>query len=422
MKKALAFALAMTMAATSLVGCGSKKAETEAAKTTEAAKATEKETEASKATEKETEASKATEKETEAKATEKATEAGVETEAATEKTKADGVYKAAFLIPGTLGDKSFWDSGNEGLTRLKEDLGEDVFDFKVEQMGGNSADMANYEPTFLDYCESGEYDVIITGSWQCMDALVTAIDMYPDQKFILFDEEFDFEGNGNPDNIYNLLFKQNEVSYLVGVLGAKMTESNMLCFLGGMDGKVINDFLVGYIQGAADTNPDIKVAVSMVGNYEDSAKGKDLSLAMYNAGADYGFNVAGNAGLGLIEAAAETGKMAFGVDSDQAALLPDYAANIPTSALKNVGDGLYATIQKDMAGELNYGTTESMGFAENGVALVEDAHYEEMVPEDVRAYIDEVQQKISDGEIVVYTSADMTTDQIEELKASVAVQ
>ena len=97
MKKALAFALAMTMAATSLVGCGSKKAETEAAKTTEAAKATEKETEASKATEKETEASKATEKETEAKATEKATEAGVETEAATEKTKADGVYKAAFL-------------------------------------------------------------------------------------------------------------------------------------------------------------------------------------------------------------------------------------------------------------------------------------------------------------------------------------
>ena len=86
-----------------------------------------------------------------------------------------------------------------------------------------------------------------------------------------------------------------------------MSESGTISFLGGMDGKVIHDFMVGYIQGAKDTNPDIKVAVSMVGNYEDSAKGKDLSLAMYNAGADVGFNVAGNAGLGLIEAAAETG-------------------------------------------------------------------------------------------------------------------
>ena len=382
MKKALTFALALTMVAATVVGCGSKKKETEAP----------------------------------------ATEAAVETEAATEKTTSEGTYKAALLVPGTLGDKSFWDSSNAGLTALKEELGEDVFDFKVEQMGGNAADMANYEPTFLDYCDSGEYDVIITGSWQCVDALVTSMDMYPDQKFILFDEEFDFEGNGNPENLYNILFKQNEVSYLVGAIGAKMSDSGVLCFLGGMDGKVINDFLVGYIQGAVDTNPDVKVAVSMVGDFEDSAKGKDLSLAMYNAGADYGFNVAGNAGLGLIEAAAETGKMAFGVDSDQAALLPDYAANIPTSALKNVGDALYRAIKMDMDGELAYGTTEHLGFAENGVALVKDAHYEEMVPEDVRAYVDELEQKISDGEITVYTSADMTTDEIEALKASVAVQ
>lgn len=384
MKKALAFVLALTMTAAALTGCGSKQKETEAPAP--------------------------------------ATEAAVETEASTEKTTSDGVYKAAFLVPGTLGDKSFWDSGNEGLTRLKEELGEDVFDFKVEQMGGNSADMANYEPTFLDYCDSGEWDVIITGSWQCVDALLTAIDMYPDQKFILFDEEFDFEGNGNPENIYNVLFKQNEVSYLVGAAAASMSESGVICFLGGMDGKVINDFLVGYIQGAVDTNPDIKIPVNMVGNYEDSAKGKDLSLAMYNAGADMGFNVAGNAGLGLIEAAAETGKMAFGVDSDQAALLPDYAANIPTSALKNVGDALYRAIKLDMDGELGYGTKESLGFSENGVALVKDAHYEEMVPEEVRTYVDELEQKIIAGEIDVYTSAEMSTDEIETLKASVALQ
>jgi basic membrane protein A len=189
-----------------------------------------------------------------------------------------------------------------------------------------------------------------------------------------------------------------------------------------MSGKVINDFLVGYIQGAKDARPDVKVAVSMVGNYEDSAKGKDLSLAMFNAGADSGFNVAGSAGMGLIEAAKETGKLAFGVDSDQAALLPDYAANIPTSALKNVGAALKIALTQDMEGSLAYGTQAFFGFAEGGVCLVKDAHYEEMVPEEIRLAVDDLENKITDGEIEVYSSSTMTTEEIEALKASVALQ
>ncbi len=333
----------------------------------------------------------------------------------------DGTYKVALLIAGTLGDKSFWDSANDGLASLKAELG-DAFDYKVEQMGGGAADQANYEPTILDYCDSGEYDVIVTGSFTMVDALTSAVEQFPNQKFILFDEAYDFEANGNPTNLYNILFKQNEVSYLVGAEAAMLSQSGAICFLGGMAGKVINDFLVGYIQGARDARPDIKVAVSMVGNYEDSAKGKDLSLAMFNAGADCGFNVAGSAGMGLLEAAKETNKLAFGVDSDQAALLPDYAPYIPTSALKNVGNALYLSLKQDLDGTLAYGTQAYFGFAEGGVNLVKDAHYEEMVPEDVRAAVDELEARISAGEIQVYTSATMSTDEIESLKASVALQ
>lgn len=333
----------------------------------------------------------------------------------------DGVYRAALLIAGTLGDKSFWDSANSGLAALDAELG-DAFEYKVEQMGANASDEANYEPTMLDYCDSGLYDVIITGSFTTLDALTSAIEQFPNQKFIFFDETFDFEANGNPDNVYNILFKQNEVSYLVGAEAALMSQTGAVCFLGGMAGKVINDFLVGYIQGAKDARPDVKVAVSMVGNYEDSAKGKDLSLAMYNAGADCGFNVAGSAGMGLLEAAKETGKLAFGVDSDQAALLPDYAPYIPTSALKNVGNALMIALKQDMEGGLPYGTQAFFGFAEGGVSLVKDAHYEEMVPEEIRAAVDELEGKISSGEIEVYSSSTMTTDEIEALKASVALQ
>jgi len=341
-------------------------------------------------------------------------------------------YKVALVIAGTLGDKSFYDSANEGLTKLKEELGEAAFDFKVEQMGGGSADQANWEPTILDYCESGEYDMIITGGWQMADPLASASNAYPDQKFIFFDETYDFDGYGNNENIYNVLFKQNEVSYLAGVMAGLMTKTegieginpddNIISVLGGMDGVVINDFIVGYIQGAKDVNPDIRVATSYVGNYDDAAKGKDLALSMFGAGSDIGFCVAGNAGNGQIEAAKEVGKFAIGVDSDQAALLPDYAASIPTSAVKNVGNALYAAIKEDMAGTLEYGITESFGLQEGGVELVKDAHYEEIVPEEIRKTIDEMEEKIISGEITVNSALTMSGEEVIALKDSVAVQ
>lgn len=341
-------------------------------------------------------------------------------------------YKVALVIAGTLGDKSFYDSANEGLTKLKDELGADKFDFKVEQMGGGSADQANWEPTILDYCESGEYDLIITGSWQMGDPLASAANTYKDQKFIYFDETYDFDGYGNNENIYNVLFKQNEVSYLAGALAGLMTKTegidginasdNIISVLGGQDSIVINDFVVGYIQGAKDVNPDIKVATSYVGNFDDAAKGKDLALSMFNAGSDIGFCVAGNAGNGQIEAAKETGKYAIGVDSDQAALMPDYAASIPTSAVKNVGNALYAAIKEAMAGELSYGVVESFGLADGGVELVKDAHYEEIVPEDIRKTIDELEQKVIKGEITVNSALTMSGDEVVALKDSVALQ
>ena len=344
----------------------------------------------------------------------------------------DGPYMAALLLNGTLGDKSFYDSANEGLTRLRDELGADVFDFKVEQMGGTTADEPKWEPTLLDYCDSGEYDVIIMGTWQMAAPLAKAAQEYPDQKFMFFDETFDFAGNGNPTNIYNILYKQNEVSYLVGAAAAMMTTDSSLDmvdpnnaiigFLGGMDNAVINDFLMGYIQGATDINPDIQIAIGWVGDFVNSATGKDISIAQFQSGVDIGYNCAGNAGLGLIEAAAEMGKYAFGVDSDQAALLPNYADHIPTSALKNVGNSLYAAIQADMAGTLEYGQTVTYGFAEGGVALVKDAHYEEMVPAEIREKLDELEQQIISGEIQVRSAIGMEQEEIDEIRSSVALQ
>lgn len=342
-------------------------------------------------------------------------------------------YKAALLLNGTLGDKSFYDSANEGLTKLQEELGEDKFTFKVEQMGATSADEAKWEPTLYDYCDDGSYDVIIVGTFQMLDALTNASADYPDQKFIYFDEAFDFSAGG--ENVYNVMYKQNEVSYLVGAAAAMMTSdeslekidpsNKIIGFLGGMENSVIKDFLVGYIQGAKDVDEEIQVALAYVGNFYDSAAGKDMALTQYQNGADVGFNVAGSAGLGQIEAAVDSDKYAFGVDSDQASLLPDYAANIPTSALKNVGNSLIRAIKLDMEGELGYGQLEYLGFAEGGVELLQDAHYEEVVPEAIRTKVAELQEKITAGEIVVPTALGdnaMSEDDIQTLIDSVKVK
>ena len=312
-------------------------------------------------------------------------------------------YKVALLLNGTLGDKSFFDSANAGMEALQEELGEDKFTYKVEQMGATSADEAKWEPTMYDYCDDGSYDMIICGTYQMLDALTNAANDYPDQKFIFFDEAFDYSAGGE-DNVYNVMYKQNEVSYLLGAMAAMMTtddsldmidpSNKIIGFLGGMDNSVIEDFLVGYIQGAKDIDEETQVALAYVGNFYDSAAGKDMALTQYQNGADVGFNVAGSAGLGQIEAAVDAKRYAFGVDSDQAAVLPDYAANIPTSALKNVGNSLVRAIKEDIDGELPYGTLEYLGLADGGVEL----------PEDIRTKIEELKQDIIDGKITVPTT------------------
>ena len=337
-------------------------------------------------------------------------------------------YKAALLLNGTLGDKSFFDSANEGLEKLRTELGKDVFDFKVEQMGATAADEPRWAPTLLDYCETKEYDVIIIGTWQMIEALEAAAKEFPDQKFMFFDETYAF-ANGEK-NVYNVLYKQNEVSFLIGAAAALMTTDNRLPmvdpatktigFLGGMENPIINDFLLGYIQGAKQVLPDVKVAIGYVGNFYDSAAGKDIALVQYQSGGvDVGYNVAGAAGLGQIEAAEVAKRYAFGVDSDQAALLPDQAEFIPTSALKNVGNSLMRAIKLDLEGKLGYGSAESLGFAEGGVNIVKDAHYEEMLPEDIRTKIDELEKDIIDGKIVVDTALGKSQEEIEAIKATV---
>lgn len=327
----------------------------------------------------------------------------------------DEPLRVALLISGTLGDKSFFDSANRGLELAKEKYGDDI-EYKTVEM---TNDETKWLPTLYDYSDEGTWDIIITGTWSMIEPLSEVAPKYPDQKYFMFDEELDYSA-GEFDNVYSILYKQNEASFLAGALGARLSESNKLGFLGGTDSPVVNDFLVGYIEGAKYVEEDSSVVVSYVGNFSDTPKGKDLALIQYEQnGVDVGFNVAGGAGLGQIDAATQLDKFAIGVDSDQALELGEPSANhIPTSVLKNIDNSIVRAIGLAYDGKLPYGESENLGIAEGGIGLAKNEYYEKLVSEEIRKEIEEIEEKILNGEIEVSTAMGKSNEEIKAIRDS----
>lgn len=327
----------------------------------------------------------------------------------------DDNVRAALLI-SNLGDLSFNDSANEGVLRAGKEI--DGADVNVIEYG---QDPTRYESAVVEAAEEG-YDLLM-GSSTLQEVFENVAPDYPDVVFVLFDSSVDYS-TGNYDNIYSIVYKANEGSYLGGYLMAKRSDTGVLGFLGGMDQPIISDFLVGFIQGAQEANPDIKVTTAYVGAWNDSPKGKELSLGMYNQNASSIFQVAGGSGMGTIEAGVERGREVLGVDSDQALSFEaegnqEFADVIVTSVLKNVGDSLYRAIDLFVKGELKVGETENLGLAEGGVGLAINKYYEDKVDADLRAELVEINDKIVSGEIVVDTAYGKSTDEINAIRDAV---
>jgi len=332
--------------------------------------------------------------------------------------------KAVLLLSGNLGDMSFLDSANRGMTFIEEELG---WETKVIEMG---TDPSNWEPTLTDV-SSQDWDLIITGTFNMQEQIEEVAPKFPDKKYILFDVSVDYD-KADYSNVYSILYRQNEGSYLAGALAAMVTvsdlpkanEQKLIGFLGGVDSPVINDFLVGYIEGAKGIEPDIKVVTSYVEAYDNPAKGKEMCLAQYDMGADIGFNVAGGSGLGQLDAAKEKNRYAIGVDSDQAMLFkdsdPEKAELVLTSMMKRVDNSLLRAVTLFQEGKLEFGKAESLGLKEGAVGLAVNEFYEKNVPEEMRTRLDEIAEKIQSGEIQVPSAFEMGPDAVKELRDSVA--
>ena len=324
-------------------------------------------------------------------------------------------YKVGLMIPGNLGDKSFFDASFRSIEPIKEQLGVDV-DY-VEA----GVDTSKYYPALVDMCEKG-YDLILTISSNNDDALVQVAEEYLDQKFINLDDEM----AEPPANVYIMGTKNNEMSFLAGAAGA--LKAGELCedkigFVGGMDIPGINEFLVGYIEGAQAVNPDIKVATSYVGSFTDTAKGKENALLLYNSGLSVIFAAAGQSGLGVIDAAVAQGKFVIGVDSDQAEALkdskPEMANVVITSAIKNIPENAVKAVDRAMKGEIPYGTREVFGIAEGAVGIAENEFYEKLLSEEDRKQVEELKGQVVAGEVEMTPTTGITTDKVNEIREAV---
>ncbi|PRX33575.1 basic membrane protein A [Orenia metallireducens] len=273
------------------------------------------------------------------------------------------------LSSGGKGDKSFNDSSLRGLDRAKEE--------------GLIAEYKYIEPKEVAAAEKGlrflaqqGYDLVIGVGFMQKDAVDTVSKEFADTKFAIIDDVVD-----NP-NVASLTFKEHEGSFLAGALAALLTTheeieginaEEVVGFLGGMDSPLIHKFELGYTSGVDYINEtegtDVKVKINYTGSdpsaFNDPAKGKEIALAQYNAGADIIYHASGGTGIGLFEAAAQTGNYAIGVDSDQDWNQPGY---ILTSVLKKVDNAVFATVKAVKEGNFEAGLKE-YGLEEKGVAL-----------------------------------------------------
>lgn len=322
----------------------------------------------------------------------------------------------AILLNGTLGDKAFYDSAANGGKMMQEELGLNV---KTVEM---TYDETKWMPTLIDFSEDKDTDIIIVGTWQMNEKLQEVAPQYPDKKYIIFDSAVDYTKEGM-ENIYSIEYKQNECSFLAGAAAAMSTKTGTLGFVGGMENYVVNDFLVGYVQGAKYVKDNIKINIGYVGNFNDTAKAKELTLAQINQNADIVYQVASTAGLGVIDGVTEKDKLAIGVDSDQAEAFietdKEKAEHILTSALKRVDLSLFRAIKLETEGKLAWGTREVLGIKEGAVGIAQNSIYDSLASDETKKTVAELEEKITSGEIEVDTAFGKSTDEIQKIKDSV---
>jgi basic membrane protein A and related proteins len=297
---------------------------------------------------------------------------------------------------GGRGDQSFNDSAAAGMDQAVEEYGMESQESEAADGEPESA----REERLRTFADAGFDPIIAVGFVYSMSVAKVAAE-YPELHFAIIDDEV-----AAADNIANLVFAEEQGSFLVGAAAALKTETDHLGFIGGVETPLIKKFEAGFITGAEAVNPDITVDVVYLtqapdfSGFNDPAKGKTAAEGMFDAGADIVYHAAGGSGGGLFEAASAAGMKAIGVDSDQYNLADESVRDvIMTSMLKNVNVAVFDYLTEVNDGNFPAGVSrydlsvDGVGYSTTGGFI-----------DDITADLEEYKQQIIDGEITVPTS------------------
>lgn len=289
-----------------------------------------------------------------------------------------------------LGDKR--DGGfNEGavhaLEFFRNETGEAYLEAELQSVDGFAA--------AADGLIQQGANLIIAVGFYYADAVKTCAAAHPETRFVLID------GVAEGPNIRSIVFREQEGAYLVGVLAALASKSGTIGFVGAADIPLMQKFANGYAAGARATRPEITTLVDYIGTdaaaFRDRDRAAQVAQGLIGRGADVLFAVAGEANLGVFQAAREAEKLAIGVDGNQNGLVP---GTILTSMLKRIDIAVLRSLDDMRAGTWKAGLV-TLGVREHAVGWAVDDNNRPLVTPEMEEAVETARRAIADGSITV---------------------
>ncbi|GGE24993.1 BMP family ABC transporter substrate-binding protein [Marinithermofilum abyssi] len=303
--------------------------------------------------------------------------------------QADGGFKAGLVTDtGGLNDESFNQTAWEGMEKAKKELGADVKALESKRD-------EDYIPNLTRFIRE-KRDITWGIGFKFEKSMRDVAEQFPDAKLGIVDSNM---GGKIPSNVVAVTFKEEEGSFLMGVIAGSMTKTNKVGFIGGITSPLIKKFEAGYVAGVHAVNPKAKVEVVYAESFTDEAKGRTIAANMYDQGVDIVYHASGGVGKGLFNEVKTRKKgkyWAIGVDMDQSRLAPDHTLS---SMVKRVDVAVFDVMKDLKDGKFAGGKQVELGLKDQAVAVADTT--DKYVPADVMKKVEDYRQQIVDGKINV---------------------
>jgi len=301
-------------------------------------------------------------------------------------TSTPAAFKVALLSPGPVSDAGWNALAYEGLLAIRDQLGAEIAQVETKTP-------AEFEEGFRDFAQRG-FQLIFGHGFEFQDAAAAVAPTFPNTVFITT------SGSTVLKNVAPLRFMLEEATYLEGMLAASMSKTGKLGVVGGMEIPSVKSTVIAFEAGAKAVRPEVTVATSYIGNWEDVGAAKEAALAHVQQGCSFLFHNADAAGLGVFRAAQEAQVFAFGSNKNQNDIAPDV---VIASAVADIPRG-FLTVAREVKEGRFVGKIERLGMKDGVVSLVLNPRLEARIPDEVKARIDKARSDIIAGTLKIPTA------------------